>query len=309
MKLSILALVSSVSCIAVAAACSSSSGNNGFPGGGGDSGTSGGEGGNGGDGGTGGDTGGGSLPYVGELTATSTPVKETDGGAANLFTITGAFFPTPTTTPTMPMCPANGTSSGSCCYLPPAVASDAGTTTDGGTTVAAVSAGTITIKDGTANIAALMPNADNGYGITSGTMNPSVTWTPGDMLSISASGATVDAFTGSLTTVDEFSGVTPTLSLTAAATVPLSSDLAISWTAANGTNVTAVLVVKSGTITCQVADSAGTVSMPSALLGKLTTAQEGLLTLSRSKSTTVTGTNATVTLIGTTSSSGLVKTM
>jgi hypothetical protein len=304
-KLSILALVSTVSCIAAAAACGSSS-NGGFPGG--DSGTSSGGGDSGaGDGGTGSET-GGSLPYEGELTATSTPVKEADGGANTVFTITGAFFPTPATTPTMPTCPANGTSSGSCCYIPPAVASDAGVMNDAGT-VAAVSAGTITIKDGTSNIAALSPLMNGGgYAITSGTMNPSVTWTPGDMLSISAAGDTVQAFTGSLTTADDFAGVTPAPSTTATP-VPLSSDFAISWTAGNGTNVTALLAVKSGTITCQVSDSAGTVSVPSALRGKLTTMQEGVLTLSRSVSTKVSGSNATVTLFGTTSSAELIKTM
>ena len=307
MKLSILALVSTVSCIAAAVACSSSS-NGGFPAG--DSGTSsgGGDGGTVGDGGNGGE-GGGSLPYVGELTATSTPVKDADGGASTVFTITGAFFPTPATTPTTPTCPTNGTSSGSCCYIPPAMASDAGVTSDAGT-VAAASAGTITIKDGTANVAALNPlPSGGGYGITSGTMNPSVTWNPGDMLSISAQGSTVDAFTGSLTTVDAFAGVTPPQSLTTAANVPLSSDLAISWAVGNGTNVTALLAVKSGSITCQVSDSAGTVSVPSTLLMKLTTMQVGLLTLSRSVSTQVTGPNATVTLFGSTSSAGLIKTM
>jgi hypothetical protein len=299
-KLSILALVSTVTCIGAATACSSSSGN-GFNNGGGDSGTSG-EAGTASDSGTGGETGGGSLPYVGEVTASN--------GTA--FTITGAFGPAPTATPTAPMCPATGVSSGSCCYIPPAVASDAGTTTDAGSTAMALSAGTITIKDGAANVAALNPLANGGgYGITGNgtTTNPSVKWTPGDKLSISASGDTVAAFSGSLTTVDDFAGVTPALSLTTATTVPLSADLVIAWTAGNGTNVTTVLALKSGSITCQVSDSAGTVSVPSALLGKLTTAQEGLLTLSRATSTTVTGSNATVTLIGTSVSTGLVKTM
>ncbi len=299
MKLSILALVSTVSCIAAAsAACGSSSGN-GFPSGG-DSGTSsgGGDGASPDDGGTGSET-AASLPYEGELTASK------DG---NVFTLSGAFFATPASTPATPMCPSTGTPSGSCCYLPP-VATDGGTAADGGTTAMAVSAGTITIKDAAANVAALNPLMNGGgYFITSGTMNPSVRWNPGDMLSISASGATVQAFTGSLTSVDDLAGVMPALSTTAHP-VPLGSDLAISWTVGNGTNVTTLLAVKSGTITCQVSDSAGTVSVPSALLGKLTTGQEGVLTLSRSTSTKVTGPNATVTLIGTTSSGGLIKTM
>ena len=302
MKLSILAIVSTVTCIAAAAACGSSSGGGfGSGGGGGDSGTGGGgEGGAVGDGGNGSET-SSSLPYVGEVTAAK------DG---TVFALTGAFFPTPATMPSTPTCPSTGTPSGSCCYLPPATTSDGGVVSDGGTTETAASAGTITIKDGTANIAALSPLPNGGgYGITgNGTNNPSVTWKPGDALSIAAAGSTVDAFTGSLTTVDDFAGVTPALSTTAT-TVPRSTNLAISWTAANGTNITAVLAVKSGTITCQVSDSAGAISMPSALLGMLTTAQEGVLTLSRSASTTVTGPNATVTLIGTTSTAGLIKTM
>jgi hypothetical protein len=298
MKLSILAVVSTVSCVAAVAACSSSSGNGFQTTPEGDSGTISSE------GGTtdaGSESGGGALPYVGELTA----AKE-----GTVFTITGAFFPTPTTTPTMPMCPTTGMSSGSCCYIPPAAASDAGTT-DGGATAMAQSAGTILIKDGTANVAALNPLPNGGgYGVTSGANNPSVKWTPGDMLSISAAGGTVQAFSGSLTTVDDFAGVTPTLSTTAT-TISLGGDLAVSWTAGNGTTVAVTLIAfkgkaGDGLITCQVSDT-GSTSVPGALLAKFTTGDTGAMSINRTNVTKITGPNASVELVGTTTSSGVVK--
>jgi hypothetical protein len=49
------------------------------------------------------------------------------------------------------------------------------------------------------------------------------------------------------------------------------------------------------------------VSVPTALLSKLTTGDVGTITLTRSTVTTVTGSNATVELVGTATASGLLK--
>ncbi len=298
--------------VASAAACSSSS-NNGFgETGGPDGGTVTGEGGTSGDATT--ESGGGSLPYVGSVTADKAGGGTTlDGGtAASVFVLAASFFPTPTTTTTA-TCPSTGTPSGSCCYLPPGVAGDAGTGTDGGTGASAESAGSILFKDGTANVASLSQGSSGGYFISSAPSNPSVKWTPGDMLEVSASGATVQAFSGALTTVDDITGVVPALSITKAATVPISSDLMVTWAAGNGTNVVVTLAaIKSkagdGLITCQGSDS-GSVAVPTALLSKFTSGDTGLLTVTRQNATKVTGPNATVELIGTTSASGVLKYM
>jgi hypothetical protein len=297
-KLSILAVVSTVSCVAAAAACSSSSSSNSPV----DSGTGGGgEGGTTGEGGVadaGGDSAGGSLPYVGTVTAS----KE-----GTVFALGASFFPTPASTTTA-TCPAAGMQSGSCCYIPPSAASDAGAA-DAGATVTAESAGVITFKDGTAAVAALNPTGAGGYFVQS-TNNPSVKWTAGDTLAVSAAGATVQAFSGSLTTVDDFAGVVPALSSTAAP-IPITADLAVSWTAGNGTNVTISLAAfkgkaGDGLITCSVSDT-GSTTVPLALLSKLTTGDTGLMSLVRTSLTKVTGPNATVGLIGTTTTGGVVK--
>ncbi|MGH7294841.1 MAG: hypothetical protein ACRELB_07910, partial [Polyangiaceae bacterium] len=275
MKLSILAGVASVSLLAAlgpVAACGSSSNNGGGNGGNGDGG--GGE-------GSAGDGGGGEAstakPYVGTVSA-----GLTIAGKTTTYTLSGVFVAASDAGAAggdggAPAC--LGTQSGSCCYLAPGALADAGTGAgDGGATVSLVSAGTILVKDGTTAVANMSPGTNNGYGIAS-TNNPSVTWHPGDVLAVSASGATVEAFSGNLQTVSDFAGVTPALSTTAV-TVPIASNLAISWTAGNGTNVHVLIQAFKGTagdgsITCTVADSAAAVSVPSALLGKLTTGDNG----------------------------------
>jgi hypothetical protein len=298
-KLFILAGVASLSCGALVAACSSSS--NHGSGGGGDGGTSGD--GAGGDAKTGdcGSSSGG-TPYSGTLAA-----AETTGG---VFDIAGSFIATPDASATANTCPGSGTTSGSCCYEPPIVANDAGAVDAG--TIAVFSAGTITIKDGTATLANLNPGTNGAYGITSGASNPTVKWTGGDTLAVSAAGATVEAFTGNLVTAVALAGVTPALSLQTATTVPLADPYVVSWTPGTATTVRVTLIVakgmtEDGSISCSVDDSAGTVSFPTALLSKLTTGDTGIISLTRTSLTTTTGSNATVQLASTTSSTGLVK--
>jgi hypothetical protein len=299
-KHSILAVVSALSCVAVCVACSSSS--NKGSGGPGDGGSGEGGVGDGGAGDSGGDGGssGGSLPYFGSLAASRT--------ASGLYTIAGDFFATPDAgTPTA--CPSPSVLSGSCCYTPPAVASDAGASDAG--TLALVSAGVITFTDGTTPLAAISPGTDGAYAVGSD-KNVTVKWTPGDKITVSAAGDVVKAFTGSLTTVDDIAGVTPALSLTTEATVPIASNLDVTWTAGNATSMVVLLTAVKGkagdgSILCDVADSAGTVSVPTALLSKLTTGDVGTITLTRSTVTTVTGSNATVELVGTATASGLLK--
>jgi hypothetical protein len=303
-KLFILAGVASLSCVALVAACSSSS-NKGSGGNGGDGGASG-EGGADAKGSDGGSSSGG-TPYSGALAAAET--------TAGVFDIAGSFVATPDASGTANTCPGSGVMSGSCCYEPPAAASDAGTADAGAAdagTVAVFSAGTITIKDGTSTLANLMPGTNGAYGITSGAMNPTVKWTAGDTLSVSANGATVDAFTGSLVTVVDLAGVTPALSLKTATDIPLASPLVVSWTAGTATTVRVTLIAAKGTagdgvISCSVDDSAGTVTVPTALLSKLTTGDTGVLSLVRQEVNTATGNNVTVQLLSSTTATGIVK--
>ncbi len=301
MKLFILAGVASLSCVALAAACSSSS-SKGSGGGGGDGGSSGEGGGDAKTGDAGGSSSGGTT-YSGALAAAET--------TAGVFDIAGSFVLTPDASAAGNMCPGSGVMSGSCCYEPPAAARDAGAAGDAGT-VAVFSAGTITIKDGTSTLANLNPGTNGAYGITSGAMNPTVKWTAGDTLAVSAAGATVDAFTGNLVTVVDLAGVTPVLSLKTATSVPLASPLVVSWTAGTATTVRVTLLAAKGTagdglISCSVDDSAGTVTVPTALLSKFATGDTGALSLTRQSTNTATGANVTVQLLSSTTSTGLVK--
>ena len=57
-------------------------------------------------------------------------------------------------------------------------------------------------------------------------------------------------------------------------------------------------------ITCSVADSAGTVTVPTALLGKFTSGEAGLITLTRTNVTKSTDGNVTVNLVSTVTTGG-----
>ncbi|HEY3821159.1 MAG TPA: hypothetical protein VGL81_28535 [Polyangiaceae bacterium] len=303
MKLLVLAGIASLSCAAAVAACSSSS-NKGSPGGGdageGDSAKTGGDGGS--------SSGGGTKTYAGTITATRTPTAMT-----TVYTISGAFVSTPDVSvpdaSAAATCPSTGTVSGSCCFVPPAAASDAGAADAG--SVMFDSAGTITVSDGTTAVAALMAASNGGYAISSAN-NPSVKWTGGDTLTFSAAGGAVDAFMGSLVTVADFAGLTPALSYTAATTVPLDADFVVKWTPGTGTGVHLFVdalkgTAQEGAITCDASDSAGTVTVPMALLSKLATGDTGVVTLTRSNLATASDDNTTVDLLSTTTTGGTTK--
>lgn len=308
MKPWILAVAGTLTSIAAAAACSSSSGN-GTPGGGdGGSSSGGGEGGSGSGGGEGGgSSSGGALPYFGTLTAAKT------SAATPVYTLSGGFIAvgdaSPATADASATANCTGTVSGSCCFTPPGTASDAGVA-DGGS-VSLVSAGTITVDDGTTAIAALNPGTNEGYGIAS-TNNPSVKWQPGDTLSFSAAGATVQSFKGSVVAVQDFAGVTPALSYTTPSTVPIKSDFVVTWTAGNGSTVRLFVdalkgTAQQGAITCDAPDSAGSVTVPAALLGHLATGDTGVATLTRGTTSTVKGGNAQVSILSSVTTGGSLK--
>jgi hypothetical protein len=298
-KLFILAGCASLACVVATAGCGSSSNKGSFSGE--DGGAEGGEGGasSGGEGGTGeGGSSGGATPYVGTVSAAKT------NAATPVYGLTAEFAATPDAAAGTPTCA--GTQSGSCCYIAPgALASDAGAPT-----VTLVSAGAISFTDGTTALANISPGTNNGYAIGSGN-NPSVKWTAGDTLKVAAAGGAVNAFTANLVTAADLEGVTPTLSTTAT-TVPITADLTVSWTASTATSMEVLIdAIKTnkgdGTITCLVADSAGTVSVPSALLGKLTTGDTGLISLTRTNLTKSTDGNVTVNLTSTVTAAGAVK--
>ena len=72
-----------------------------------------------------------------------------------------------------------------------------------------MSAGVLSFTDNGTAVANISPGTDNGYLVTSGNNNPSVKWDSGDTLKVSAAGATVNAFTGSIATAADFAGAHP----------------------------------------------------------------------------------------------------
>ncbi len=300
MKPWILALLATSTSLAAVAACSSSSNSGTFSGGDGGATAEGGADGGHGDGG--GSSGGAHLPYFGTMTAAKT------SASTPLYAITGAFVAAgdggaaSVDASATSLCA--GTVSGSCCYVAAGSLATDGGVPDGGA-VALVSAGTITITDGTAAIAALKPGSNGGYAIASAN-NPSVKWQPGDTLTFAASGGVVQAFQGHLVTMQDFSGVTPALSSTAT-NVPIASDFVVKWTPGNGTTVRLIVAAKPGTFTCDASDSAGTVTVPAALLSHLAAGDTGIATLIRGAATPVSDGNATVDLLASVTMSGSLK--
>ena len=189
------------------------------------------------------------LPYTGvvELSRVMMPP------AAPRFAGLGQFE----TADSAPPQGCTGTQMGPCCYETTAPA-----------TLMPASAGTITISDGTTTLGTL---TSPSYVVSNGSVS-SFTWTPGTVLKITSSGGTIDAFTATVVAPGLLAGVTP--SLGAALTVSLKSDFVLSWTPGKQACSEIDFGFSQGTgmahLDCSVADSAGTLTVPAALLGMFT---------------------------------------
>jgi hypothetical protein len=125
-------------------------------------------------------------------------------------------------------------------------------------------------------------------------------WAAGDTLGFTAAGATVNAFTATVVAGGFMQGINPALG-GAALTVPKASDFTITWTAGTTAGSLAFFALAAlkgstsdGTITCQVMDSAGTLTVPRALLGMMTTGDNLTIALDRLTTNKVTTGNVTV---------------
>ena len=153
-----------------------------------------------------------------------------------------------------PQC--TGTMMGSCCYStsPPATAM--------------VSAGTVTVDDGTTTIATL---TSPDY-LASSSETATFTWAPGDTLKVSATGAAFDAFSVKVKAPALLVVTQP--SFTGPLAVPLNADYVVTWTPSAETCSQVELGLSQGTgmpsISCVADDSDGKITVPKALLGKLT---------------------------------------
>ena len=207
------------------------------------------------------------------------------GGAGPIRTLSADFYATPDGGVATAGC--SGMQSGSCCYSGPP---DGGAFPPGPTYV---SAGAITVKDGSSTIATMMPDTSNTY------TAPNATWTGGDMLSFTATGATIDAFTATVQTPAFPAGVQPVISDTSMLTVPQSSDFTVTWTGGTASAVDDLFVtaVGGGSIRCyDVPDTSGKITVSSTLLANMTKGATLSITLYRFVITTASAPNATVTV-------------
>jgi hypothetical protein len=192
------------------------------------------------------------------------------------------------------VCPG-GTQLGNCCYEPPPA-----TTTTGGTPTL-VSAGNITVADNGSTLGTLTfaSTPIPGYTPLSSTTTSTLTWASGDSLTVTAAGATVDAFNGTVKAPGLISGVNPALSSTM--TIPLTSSWSVSWTPDTQSGESMIVNLLDDTlhsaITCTAQDSAGTVSFPASLLSHFTSTDSARVALSRSAATAPSDGNTAVNVL------------
>lgn len=187
---------------------------------------------------------------------------------------------------------------GSCCYNP-------GTPVDGGAANTGgnmISAGTIKIAR-SGNLLGTMVPSSAIYPSLSSSSTPTLAWTAGDMLTVSATGAAVHAFSGNVKTVALFANVSPGLSTTA---LPMSrtSNFTISWTKAAG-DVSLYFSVGVQSILCAAPSDPGSFTIDKSLLAKLPQALASL-SLTRTIRTDISSDNANVEVLSEAEVAGIV---
>ena len=209
-----------------------------------------------------------STPYVGF-------VRATEGELGAGFARTGTVSLAPSTS-VASLCASPLTVSGDCCYSPHVLEPP---------TLSAVGAGTLTVSDGNAMIARMMPDSTFQY---SGAAMPP--WNPGDILQVAASGDVVHPFAVSVQTPTAFVATPGT---TSGVLIDRSKDFVTTWTpdTHSGEIVALYLVVTPGSeiINCQASDDAGQITIPVSLLANAPAGASVITNVYRSVNTTVTG--------------------
>jgi hypothetical protein len=177
---------------------------------------------------------------------------------------------------------------------------DAGKTTPGNLQFSLLSAGTMTFQDGTATLATIPfvgdDAGDGDYEIDSNS-TPTLTWADGVTLSASATGGEIPAFSASITAPQDIAGLSPAFSLLTPVTIPTSSALVVSWTPSTDDAQFSLVLgdFSGGTARCTGAESAGSLTVPTAILQQLGTGG-GTVTVEKTVSKPVPVTGATVTI-------------
>jgi len=175
--------------------------------------------------------------------------------SASFWQVTGALPPSTCTV----------THSGTCTLTRCPPAGDAGTAP----VTQAPDAGTLTIKGG-ARTVTLSPDANGAYGNDVDNMN--ALYAGGETLTISASGGSAPAFSGTLTAPAKAQVLSPTMPA-AGASLPIAraSGFPLSWSGGSNGEVTVGVYAQGGGawVTCSFPASAGSGSVPSSLLSQL----------------------------------------
>lgn len=155
-----------------------------------------------------------------------------------------------------------GTQMGNCCYTP---------NNSNCPYPDPVSAGVLTANNGSTQLGQLNFTAGTGYSDLDTFSEPAVTWQAGDTLEISAPGQSgmIAAFSGQTIAPAPLANVAPAIN-NASLNIPKASDFTVTWTPGTGNAQVALLLedIALNGIACNVPVTAGTVTVPSALLQK-----------------------------------------
>ncbi len=148
----------------------------------------------GGSGGSSGSSSGTSEPYTGSVI-----LADEVFGSSTLHSSVVELLAT--SSASSPSC-SGGTVSGSCCFEPPLA------TSSSGGIPTAYSAGIIAVADGSTTLGTI-PFSNGAYTALISATSPSFTWSPGDSLTVSAPGATIDSFSATVKAPGVIAGLTP----------------------------------------------------------------------------------------------------
>ena len=182
-------------------------------------------------------------------------------------------------------CGSAGVQSGGCCYQPPSA------------TAPSLSAGTVAVFVGDASAGGVVYTNGTGYAIS----HP--VWMTNDVLEVSAQGGVIEPFTATTRTPDDVQFPDPL-----PAQAHTGADLQIRWTPATPSEASRVLVELSVPgqpgefVKCTAPDGDGAITLPAALLARLSPADAGSLIIARTLANTSATANATVETVGATGS-------
>ena len=129
-----------------------------------------------------------------------------------------------------------------------------------------VSADTITIANGASSAPMAPDTANANYIVYSYTSLPGLVWNPGDLVGVSAAGAEVPAFTGSVAFPEKATVTTPT----ATSTIDRTTPLPVAWSGATtGVLRLTILDASGAEASCDFTAGAGTGSIPTKILAPL----------------------------------------